>query len=386
MEETLFNFHDIILLTTIYQSLLFAALIFAVRHDRKSDIFLIGFLLTQAAIPLHTLINYGAEFRFIALDLSPNLYRSFEVAYWLEGPLLLWYTRSLVYKNYALAKVDLVYVLPAILFLIYVSVIFFTLGNETKVNLLRDHSTVNESFLDHFEGFAREGLRVLFSVLCIIEIRRCRMQIRDQYSSLEKIDLGWLNFLIFGFLFIHVLASLVSIAIILTSHTPITINFGAMGLIANYLILGLVSAMIYFSIRHSTIFEGIDKRDQHTPSSAVKIDMGLVDKIQSHMQTEKPYLATILTLEQLANQLGVAPRTLSQVINRHFKRNFFEFINEYRVDEAKVQLSNPENSKVTMLELMGNCGFNSKATFNTFFKKIVGSTPSQYRSKVLGNG
>jgi len=70
VEKTIFNFHDIILLTTIYQSLFFALLIFATKHDRKSDVFLIGFLLTQAAIPFHILVNYGEEFRFIALDFS----------------------------------------------------------------------------------------------------------------------------------------------------------------------------------------------------------------------------------------------------------------------------------------------------------------------------
>jgi len=168
----IFNFHDIILTTTIYQSILFALLIFAVKHDRKSDFFLIGFLLTQAAIPLHILINYGEEFRFFALNISPNLYKIFETAYWLEGPLLLWYTRSLVYKNYSLHKGDLVYLLPITLYLVYISITFYSIDTASKIDLLHDYETINASFSNHFIGFMREGLRVLFSILCIIEIRR----------------------------------------------------------------------------------------------------------------------------------------------------------------------------------------------------------------------
>jgi len=167
-----------------------------VKRDRhQSDYFLIGFLLVQAATPLHILINYGEAFRFIALDVSPNLYRLFEVAYWLEGPLLLWYTRSLVYKDYALTRTDFVYVLPAILFVIFMIVTFFSLDHETKYVYLRDYRTDDAPFIRHGMGLVREVLRVVFSIMCLIDIRHCRQQIRAHYSSVEKIDLGWLNFL-----------------------------------------------------------------------------------------------------------------------------------------------------------------------------------------------
>ena len=131
MDQLIFNTHDVILLTTIYQSILFGLLIFWVKRDHhQSEYFLIGFLLVQAAIPLHILINYGEAFRFIALDISPNLYRAFEIAYWLEGPLLLWYTRSLVYKNYSLTRIDFLYIVPALLYLVYISVTFFCIRSR----------------------------------------------------------------------------------------------------------------------------------------------------------------------------------------------------------------------------------------------------------------
>ncbi|WP_237158037.1 helix-turn-helix domain-containing protein [Shewanella psychrophila] len=97
------------------------------------------------------------------------------------------------------------------------------------------------------------------------------------------------------------------------------------------------------------------------------------------MKTNKPYLNHLLTLENLANQLDLTSRSLSQIINRHFKQNFFEFINSYRIDESKRLLEQNENTNTTMLQIMEQAGFNSKATFNTFFKKTLGLTPTQYR-------
>lgn len=389
MDKLIFNTHDIILLATIYQSILFGLLIFMVKRDRHlSDYFLIGFLLVQAATPLHVLINYGEAFRFIALETSPNLYRAFEVAYWLEGPLLLWYTRSLVYKNYTLTRIDFVYILPALLFLVYMFAAFFSLEHETKYLYLRDYETSDAPFIRHGMGLVREILRVAFSVMCVIDIRHCRQQIRARYSSVEEIDLGWLNFLVIAFLVVRIWAVFVSIAVILSSHFSIHTDFAIMGLIGNYTVFFLVSTLIFFSLMRSSIFEGIELRDTFTETKydteKNELDPELKTRVSNYMESNKPYLANILTLEQLAKQLDMPPRTLSSTINRQFHQNFFEFINKYRVEEAKDQLSNPAEKHKTMIEIMADSGFNSKATFNTFFKKLVGSTPSQYREKQLG--
>ena len=374
------------LLATIYQSLLFGLLIFSVKRDRhQNDYFLIGFLVVQAAIPLHILINYGEAFRFIALDVSPNLYRVFEVAYWLEGPLLLWYTRSLVYKNYSLKQSDFLFLLPAALFLIYITLNFFILDHETKYVYLRDYDVAEGEHFRKYLGFVREVLRVVFSVMCLIDIRHCRQQIRARYSNVEDIDLGWLYFLVTAFLVVQLWSICVSIALISNVHFGYNVDFGFLGLVGNYTTFLLVSTLIFFSLKRSSIFEGVETREQlikeNTTSDKLDVDPELVARITAYMSNEKPYLTKILTLEYLARQLEIPTRTLSNTINRQFKQNFFEFINHYRVEEAKIQLANPELQHKTMIDVMSDCGFNSKATFNTFFKKLVGNTPSQYRQK-----
>lgn len=100
------------------------------------------------------------------------------------------------------------------------------------------------------------------------------------------------------------------------------------------------------------------------------------------MKDQKPYLNCLLNLENLSGQLQMSPRNLSQVLNRHYQQNFFDFINTYRVEECKRLLADSANRQQTMLEIMESAGFNSKATFNTFFKKKVGMTPSEFREKL----
>lgn len=388
MYRLIFNTHDIILLVTIYQVVLYVALIFAIKRDRhQSDYFLIAFLLAQAAIPFHILINYGEAFRYIALEFSPNLYRIFEIAYWLEGPLLLWYTRSISYKKYRLRNLDMLFLIPVCAFIIYNFATFYTLDKQTKIDFFIDYKTLNAGWGHHLAGLFREVFRVFCSVLCLVEIHRCRRRMRDQYSSIEKIDLGWLNFLVIVFFILQVWAVIVSLAIISSAHLFINLNFDVMGLIGNYTAFVLVTALIFFNLSRSSFLVGVDQPKSHNSEKALRsdteIDPEIIKRIEIYMETEKPYLANILTLEQLSGQLDMPPRTLSNIINRHFKQNFFEFINHYRIEEAKLQLANPELRNKTMIEIMGDCGFNSKATFNTFFKKIVNATPSQYREKQL---
>ena len=105
------------------------------------------------------------------------------------------------------------------------------------------------------------------------------------------------------------------------------------------------------------------------------------DRLLRYMEAGKPYLENHLSLRQLAEELDVNANYLSQVINEKHGKNFFEFINCYRVNELKKMMDNPNNRQFTLLAMAFDCGFNSKTTFNTAFKRITGLTPSQYLKK-----
>ena len=96
------------------------------------------------------------------------------------------------------------------------------------------------------------------------------------------------------------------------------------------------------------------------------------------MEIQKPYLDPELDLAKLSALVDLNPKQVSHTINRSFSKNFYEYINSYRVEAFKQLASDPENKKLTLLGLAFECGFKSKSTFNDAFKKTTGKTPSQY--------
>lgn len=387
MEATIFNTHDVVLLMTAYQCILFAILLLTARRERRlTNTLLALFLLQQAAIPLDILISFGAEFRAIALEWSPNLFYVFGFGYWLEGPLLLWYTRSLVYKDYRLTARDLLYLIPFAVYLLHQLLFYYSLDFTTKKVIQETYDLQVAPHYMNFVTLFRDVFRAALGVMCLLEIRRYGKHLKHNYSDIDKLDLTWLRLLVIGFLGIRVWAVLVAVMVILSIMYGVSVDFGAAGLFGNYITFILVSVLIFFGLSHSTVCEGLETRTPEAESSKEetgkdKFKPEMAETLSRWMEDEKPYLIPALTLEKLAGQLHVPSRTLSNVINRHFNCNFFEFVNHYRIEEAKRLLADPQTADKNMIDLMYEMGFNSKATFNALFKKKVGMTPSEFRKQ-----
>ncbi|RBP79032.1 AraC family transcriptional regulator [Marinomonas rhizomae] len=110
-----------------------------------------------------------------------------------------------------------------------------------------------------------------------------------------------------------------------------------------------------------------------------------VQRLLSCMAKEKPYLDATLTVEKLAKQIAIPRHYTTQIISEQLNRNFYLFINEYRIESVKQIMQQAESENMSVLEIAYVCGFNSKSTFNTAFKKITKMTPSQYRKSLVRN-
>ncbi len=99
------------------------------------------------------------------------------------------------------------------------------------------------------------------------------------------------------------------------------------------------------------------------------------------MIEHKPYKDPDLTLQSLAGQLNVKPYHLSQAINQKYQKSFSEYINEHRVEEAKIQLTDPQKAHLKIASIGFDSGFNGLSTFNSTFKKHTGQTPSQFKKR-----
>ena len=108
------------------------------------------------------------------------------------------------------------------------------------------------------------------------------------------------------------------------------------------------------------------------------LDLVLKGQLEALMEQEKPYLNPRLTLSDLASLLGTNIHQLSKLINEGFDKNFFDFINSYRVREFQRRAVLPEYKNQTLLAIAFSVGFNSKTAFNRSFKKLTKKTPRQY--------
>ena len=97
------------------------------------------------------------------------------------------------------------------------------------------------------------------------------------------------------------------------------------------------------------------------------------------MLKEKPYLNPSLSMNELGRKISISPRALSQIINECLGINFFDFVNNYRVEEAKRYLADSSNQNRNILEILLDVGFNTKSVFNRVFKKHTGMTPSSFK-------
>lgn len=124
---------------------------------------------------------------------------------------------------------------------------------------------------------------------------------------------------------------------------------------------------------------------RNTPGKKLRIEGGAAEAgfIQSYIVENKSYLDDDFALPALANKLNIPANKLSAVINDNYGMNFSQFINNYRVEEAKKRLVDPACRILTFEAIAASCGFGSKASFNRSFKEYTGLTPKEYQ-KVFG--
>jgi len=150
--------------------------------------------------------------------------------------------------------------------------------------------------------------------------------------------------------------------------------------------VGLICWLFLKAVHSPELFKGIEVDLETSQEIQGKKKVEAVNHqivfLKNYMTAKKPYLNPSLTIRKLAEKIKMNPRDLSVLINQHLNQHFFDFVNEYRIEEAKKILKNPEKKEFTVLEILYEVGFNSKSSFNTAFKKHTGFTPTQFRNKI----
>lgn len=130
---------------------------------------------------------------------------------------------------------------------------------------------------------------------------------------------------------------------------------------------------------------------QHVTIKAIKqpvvlnpqVSDALITKLDAIMKTDKPFTSQDLTIATLAEKMGITTRELSLLIKEGLGKNFYSFINDYRVEEVKTRLVNTDYKHLSILGIAFECGFSSKSAFHDVFKKITNQTPKDFIAVTL---
>jgi AraC-like DNA-binding protein len=223
----------------------------------------------------------------------------------------------------------------------------------------------------HVIGYATASLMIIYGF---------RKRLKNVFSSIDKIRLSWLHFVLYGFIGVHI-AHLSKL--IIPGLSPSM--RGVLGLGMHVGSLLFVTVMVFKAMAQPEIFLGLNEPQETKPVKQKYAKTALTEaqineykeKLVHHMETEKPYLDPELNIDQLASQMAIPSHHMSQVLNQGLNHNFYFFINKYRIEESKRMLSEKKTQK-TVLEVLLDTGFNSKSTFNRIFKQYTGATPTQY--------
>ncbi len=145
-----------------------------------------------------------------------------------------------------------------------------------------------------------------------------------------------------------------------------------------FLLAALVAAVFYIYKKRPFEKKEKYKGSPLTPQYAEEC----IKKLRYMMDVEKVYCHADVSLQSLAEKLSLSPHLLSQVLNEQLNRNFWDYINSYRIEEAKRILQSPGGAQRKIVAVAFDVGFNTTVAFYNAFKKYTNMTPSQFKKEI----
>jgi AraC-like DNA-binding protein len=319
----------------------------------------------------------------------PHLLYISEPFQMLCGLLIFLYVRNIEKQRFYLQKSDWFFLIPFGISLLNYMPYYFEKASVKLVDL----KLFGGLKIDVLENIWEWNLLVMVNVgflwAALVELGKYNRKIKEQCSDVQQLDLHLTQRLIKTIMLVYLLMMLV---VYFT-------YFGFPYYDQLFTALELLSIALLFFIGYDAIVSGrhiqkIQKEWAKFPVSEVSIDGHVVkyaktgldedsskllkEKLEQFMEEKKPYLQPQIKIKDLADMMGQASHQISQVINESFGQNFYEFVNMYRVNEAKILLKNPEFKNYTLTAIGFEVGFNSKSAFYNAFKKHTGTTPAKY--------
>lgn len=362
MIEISLNIIHLIAIGAIINGVLYSIILLYKKENKSANQFLsllIFSLCCTLAIPI--LIHLQFFDKYTWLNIFP-----FWLILW-TGPAFYFYCRSLTNPKFVFKKKHLWHF--SFIILNYLPMIFSAFIKEwdTYPIIL---------FLGNIGLFAIITI-LIYTFMAYRVIIRYQKIIFNNLSTVENIQLIWIKQIIYVLLisFILILIFVLYYYNIKSSSPHIYIE------IIPVIIISLTTYWLSLKGYMQTQTILVYEESNATKSIESKDYSGIIKKIIDGMIENKLYQNPDLTLSLLSEHVLISEREISNAINQHLNKNFYTFINEFRVEDVKEKIENINNENIKILNLAFDSGFNSKPTFNRIFKEYTGNPPSFYRPK-----
>ncbi|MGD8305274.1 MAG: helix-turn-helix domain-containing protein [Ignavibacteria bacterium] len=295
----------------------------------------------------------------------------------LYGVLLYLYVKQKTNGKKVFKKIDLLHFLPFLIHVIFLLPYYFQ-GSEYKLAALMNSIYTNDPILPVRFFTIRSVQDVLMLVYTGISLK---LLYGSAINTNIKKSIGytWIRNLIVGFAIFVFLDVLNLIELIIFKYRFV-VEIESILMISS---TALIYALGYFAMKKPLILSEKDlgKGSRYEKSGLTEHRAkDYLTRLIKSMEDDKLFRENNLNLTALSKRLNIPQHHLSQILNEKLNQNFFDFVNKYRVEEAKRLLNCPDYIHYTILAIALESGFNNKVSFNYSFKKLTGSTPSQYRS------
>lgn len=333
----------------LLHGILFAAYLIIFKKKKTVANLLLGLLLIFMAFRIgkSVLLNFGdgLEPIFIFIGLGFLL---------LIGPLLRWYVLGMTQPDFKPSRSFYYELIPFVL--IFIASLFVTKEWYENSNMV---------IIVFASGLIFIYLHLAFYIsLSWLTMKKVKKQFpKESRTKYQKIILDWLPLLIVGF------------AVIWATYV---LN------ILDDAIPYVIGPIVYSLTIYFLSYKAFQLKAIELDGNVFKVneDHLLFNKINELVIGNKLYLESDISLSRISKESGQRTQLISSVINQYARRNFNDYINYYRIQDAKTLLSSSKSEKYTISSIAYDMGFSSLSSFNSAFKKFEGKTPSVYRKEV----
>lgn len=355
-----------VFLFMVFQGILLFSILIIRKKGNKSSNIILGLFVLSFALTLVMFVLYWSKYIFV----SPFVYldKLYIALGYLFGPLLLLYFQSLFAKDLKFKKVFYHFIPFGICILMYLTYQFLEFSNtaiEPLQNLM-------------FYPWTRIVQMTIYFIAIVLFVKKEKFNVANNVSR-------WLHYLMYSF-FGLILSYVAYFTLVNFSFFNIEWDYMISFVISFFIILisimGYLQPEIFWGFRLQETLKFVKYKKSGLSKN---LSLELKQKLLKLMIDDQVYKENNISLEMLSNKLGTTKHNTSQIINEHFKENFFEFLNDFRIDEAKELLISDSN-QLNITEILYEVGFNNKVSFNNAFKKRTGLTPTQFKNRMLSTG